>query len=77
MYRVNPTTGLPAEPGEPAIWEAYKPGTEPGQDRDRGLQAVPGEVVAGDAAAGDAAAADTAAGAPVRQTPAGGTGGLY
>jgi hypothetical protein len=73
---------LPATAGEPAIWEAYRPGTEPGQDRDRGLQTPPGEVVAGDAATGDAAtgdagAGDPAAGAPVRQTPAGGTGGLY
>ena len=30
MYRVSPATGLPAGAGEPAIWEAYKPGTEPG-----------------------------------------------
>ena len=66
MYRVNPGTGLPAIAGEPAIWEAYRPGTEPGKDRDRGLT-LPGDVVAGDAAVG----------APVRQAPAGGTGGLY
>jgi penicillin-binding protein 1A len=77
MYRVNPGTGLPAAAGEAAIWEAYRPGTEPGQDRDRGLQAVPGEEVAGDAATGDATAGDAAAGTRVRQTPAGGTGGLY
>ena len=32
MYRVSPTTGLPAGAGEPAIWEGYKPGTEPGVD---------------------------------------------
>ena len=43
MYRVNPATGLPAGAGEAAIYEAYKPGTEPGKDRDRGLQRVPGE----------------------------------
>ena len=30
MYRVSPTTGMPAGAGEPAIWEGYKPGTEPG-----------------------------------------------
>ena len=30
MYRVSPMTGLPAGAGEPAIWEGYKPGTEPG-----------------------------------------------
>ena len=38
MYRVNPATGLPAGAGEPAIWEGYKPGTEPGKDRERGLR---------------------------------------
>jgi penicillin-binding protein 1A len=89
MFRVSTTTGLPASGGEQAIWEAYRPGTEPGQDRDRGLRTVPGEEVAGDAggdtAAGDATTGDAAAGdaggstaaRPVRQTPAGGTGGLY
>ena len=63
MYRVNPGTGLPAGAGEPAIWEGYKPGTEPGKDRDRFMS---GEEVAGEAA-----------GLPVRAGPAGGTGGLY
>ncbi len=67
MYRVSAATGLPAGPGGVAIWEAYRPGTAPGQDRDRGLSAVPGEEIAGDGAAG----------APVREAPAGGTGGLY
>ncbi len=62
MYRVNPATGLPAGPGEPAIWEGYKPGTEPGKDRDRGLRPAPGEEIAG---------------APVIASPASGTGGLY
>ncbi len=65
MYRVNPGTGLPAGPGEAAIWEAYKPGTEPGKDRERFLQGAPGEEVG------------EAAGLPVRAAPAGGTGGLY
>src|SRR6478752_603469 len=51
MYRVNPGTGLPASSGEPAIWEGYKPGTEPGKDRDRGLQPVPGDALTGAAAA--------------------------
>ena len=68
MYRVNPGTGLPASSGEPAIWEGYKPGTEPGKDRDRGLQPM------GDALTGAAAALPVL---PVRDTPAGGTGGLY
>jgi penicillin-binding protein 1A len=65
MYRVSTATGLPAGGGEPAIWEAYKSGTEPGQNRGLGLN-VPGQV-----------AGDAAIGAPVRQAPAGGTGGLY
>jgi hypothetical protein len=47
--------------------EGYKPGTEPGKDRDRGLRGAPGAEVAGDAATG----------LPVRAAPAGGTGGLY
>ena len=29
MYRVSPTTGLPASGGEPAIWEAYSPVPSP------------------------------------------------
>jgi penicillin-binding protein 1A len=33
MYRVNPETGEPAGAGGPAIWEGYKPGTEPGKDK--------------------------------------------
>jgi penicillin-binding protein 1A len=67
MYRVNPGTGLPAGGGEASILEGYKPGTEPGRDRDRGLRGTPGEEVAGDGATG----------LPVRAAPAGGTGGLY
>ena len=62
MHRVNPATGLPAGPGEPAIWEGYKPGPEPGRDRDRGLQPLPTDAVAG---------------APVVTAPSTGTGGLY
>ena len=65
MYRVGTASGLPAGSGEPGIWEAYKSGTEPGQNRGLGLN-VPGQV-----------AGDAAIGAPVRQAPAGGTGGLY
>ena len=37
MYRVSPAPGCRPGAGEPAIWEGYKPGTEPGKDRDRGL----------------------------------------
>ncbi len=68
MYRVNPSTGLPAGAGEASILEGYKPGTEPGKDRDKGLRGVPGEQVAG--------STDTGA-LPTRVAPASGTGGLY
>jgi len=70
MYRVSAATGLPVEGGEPAIWEAYRPGTEPGKDRERGLF-LPGQQIAGDGSG------DAVSGAPVRDKPAGGTGGLY
>jgi penicillin-binding protein 1A len=43
LYRVSAATGLPAGAGEPAIYEAYKPGTEPGKNRDRGLRGEPSE----------------------------------
>jgi penicillin-binding protein 1A len=66
MYRVNRATGLPAAAGEPSIWEGYKPGTEPGKDRDKGLQPIPSDALAGAAAA-----------LPVNASPLTGTGGLY
>jgi penicillin-binding protein 1A len=69
LYRVNPQTGLPTTGGGPAIWEAYKPGTAPGQ-------AAPGTAGAETASEEEAtpdpgaapADADVSAGAP---TPAG------
>jgi penicillin-binding protein 1A len=69
MYRVNPATGLPATGGDPGIWEAYKPGTEPGKDRDMGLHPLPGDEMA--QGPGEPGAL------PARSTPATGTGGLY
>jgi penicillin-binding protein 1A len=69
MYRVSPSTGLPAGAGEPAIWEGYQPGTEPGKDRDRGLKPVPGQDLT--------AEGDAVIGAPIRALPTSGTGGLY
>lgn len=30
LVRVDPATGRPAAPGQPAIWEAFRPGSEPG-----------------------------------------------
>ncbi|MGE0258460.1 MAG: penicillin-binding protein 1A [Alphaproteobacteria bacterium] len=87
MYRVSPATGLPATAGEPAIWEGYKPGTEPGWNPMPELPR-PGRPVAGEPA--DREAPDTMAGTPVAgaaagslpaapsaEAPAGGTGGLY
>src|SRR4029077_16216743 len=43
LYRVSAATGLPAGAGEAAISEAYKPGTEPGHNRDLGLRGGPRE----------------------------------
>ena len=74
MYRVNPATGLLAGAGEPAIYEPFKPGTDPNKNRDLGLQGVPGE--------GETPVASTEGGAepaamPPHAAPASGTGGLY
>ena len=44
LYRVNPGTGSLAAAGNSAIYEAYTPGTEPGTNRNLGLQSVPGEI---------------------------------
>ena len=41
LYRVSAATGLPAGAGEPAIYEAYKPGTQPGQSRNSGRSRRP------------------------------------
>jgi penicillin-binding protein 1A len=78
LYRVSASTGLPAGAGQPAIYEAYKPGTEPGQNRNLGLQRAPGEddeempiASTGGLEGGEAVRP------PVRGAPASGTGGLY
>jgi hypothetical protein len=73
MYRVNPSSGLPASSGEPGIWEGYKPGTEPGKDRDKGLQPIPGQdlTAQGDPVLGGPPRA------PIGALPTSGTGGLY
>jgi penicillin-binding protein 1A len=39
LYRVSAATGLPVTGSEPAIYEAYKPGTEPGKNPTLGPQA--------------------------------------
>jgi penicillin-binding protein 1A len=77
LYRVSAATGLPVGAGQPAIYEAYKPGTEPGQNRNLGLQRAPGED---DEEMPVASTRDPEAEprpAPMRGVPAGGTGGLY
>ncbi len=76
LYRVSAATGLPVGAGEPAIYEAYKPGTEPGHNRNLGLQHVPDEDETPIASTGGAEAGETML-APVRGAPASGTGGLY
>jgi penicillin-binding protein 1A len=44
LYRVNPNTGSLAAAAGSAIYEAHKPGTEPGMNRNLGLQGVPSET---------------------------------
>jgi penicillin-binding protein 1A len=73
LYRVNPATGLPTTGSGPAIYEAYKPGTAPGQ-------AAPGAAGAEAMSEGgptpdpDAApaATDAAAGAATPESAGGG-----
>jgi penicillin-binding protein 1A len=82
LVRVNPETGKPARPGDrKVIWEAFKPGTEPGFSE--------GMVVSGIGASDDDAvpAMMTPTGSPLgglsiapaapAAPPASGTGGLY
>jgi penicillin-binding protein 1A len=75
LYRVSAATGLPAGAGEPAIYEAYKPGTEPGQNRNFGLRRAPSddETPLASTAEGGAGVLPL----PPRGAPASGTGGLY
>ena len=75
LYRVSAATGLPVGAGEPAIYEAYKPGTEPGQNRNFGLQRVPDEDETPIASTGEGEV--QARPLPPRGTPGSGTGGLY
>jgi penicillin-binding protein 1A len=72
LVRVNPATGLRATAGEKAIWEAFKPGTEPGEDGQQQVLTGLGEtatIIPG--------AAGGSSGAPAGATDGGGTGGLY
>jgi penicillin-binding protein 1A len=77
LYRVSAATGLPVGAGEPAIYEAYKPGTEPGHNRNLGLQRAPeeeDETPIASTGAGDGGETERP---PMRGAPASGTGGLY
>jgi hypothetical protein len=73
LYRVSAAAGA----GEQAIYEAYKPGTEPGHNRNLGLQHVPDEDETPIASTGGAQAGEPMPAPPVRGAPASGTGGLY
>jgi penicillin-binding protein 1A len=79
IYRVSAATGLPVGAGEQAIYEAYKPGTEPGQNRHFGQQRAPDEDETPLASTGGAedGATTMPLPPPVRGAPASGTGGLY
>jgi penicillin-binding protein 1A len=90
MYRVNPNTGLTPGSGEPAIWQAFKTGSNPNTNRNLGLRDGPSEDATAQDATTDPAAPDQvtpdaggsipprgATGMPVRAIPASGTGGLY
>jgi penicillin-binding protein 1A len=90
LYRVDPSTGVAATGDAPAIWEAFKTGTDPATNRDLGLQAIPGQAatpvadtgeetppVDGGADAAPALAAPVLAPIPQHDAPASGTGGLY
>jgi penicillin-binding protein 1A len=88
LYRVSAATGLPVGGKESAIYEAYKPGTEPGHNRNLGLRSKPREEEDEEPVASTREAESTALPAQMslpthmplplpRGTPASGTGGLY
>ena len=72
LYRVNPSTGLVAAAGGSAIYEAYKPGTEPGTNRNLGVQGV--QEIPISSTGGEARPLTRL---PPHGTPGSGTGGLY
>ncbi len=72
LYRINPSTGTQTSEGSSAIYEAYKPGTGPGTNRNLGLQAVPGESPIRSTSDERPLIRERADG-----VPATGTGGLY
>ena len=72
LYRINPSSGVSAGAGDSTIYEAFKPGTEPGTNRNLGLQAPPGDATARAASDERRLTRERAGGAPAT-----GTGGLY
>jgi hypothetical protein len=72
LYRVSPATGLAAAAGRQAIYEGYKPGTEPGTNRHLGLQGPPDETPIRSSAEERPLTRERSGVGPV-----GGTGGLY
>ena len=89
LYRVSAATGLSVGGNEPAIYEAYKPGTEPGQNRNLGTGSEPSDeempVASTGGAEGTALPTQLPLAtrmplptpAPLRGAPGSGTGGLY
>jgi penicillin-binding protein 1A len=93
VYRVSAATGLPVSGSGPSIYEAYKPGTEPGKKPDHASAGALDEDGSGDVAASQTGSGDNAgeaaramvpaSAAPdgsamlPRGAPASGTGGLY
>ncbi len=71
LVRVDPRTGLRARSGEKAIWEAFKPGTEPSADGQQQVLTGFGET------ATIAPGAATTSTAPAAAAEGSGTGGLY
>jgi penicillin-binding protein 1A len=74
LYRVSAATGLPVSGSEPAIFEAYKPGTEPGKTAKIMTDAHSAEnsaPAASDADTGDNAAGETMPDAPAEPGSAG------
>jgi penicillin-binding protein 1A len=87
LYRVSAATGLPAGAKEAAIYEAYKPGTEPGQSRNAAPRSEPNEeeeLPVASTAGPEGLSLPTQMPPPMRLqlpvsrgAPASGTGGLY
>ncbi|MBV9200719.1 MAG: penicillin-binding protein 1A [Alphaproteobacteria bacterium] len=77
LYRVSAATGLPASAGQSAIYEAYKPGTEPGHNRNLGLQHAPSDDDEETPVASGREPETEPRPIPLRGAPSSGTGGLY